>query len=105
MEAADEAVHQFNSLPLEAKTIAAERIREGNPGLFPLGEFPKGDKSLVRLWGFLLFGVFVVALACIVGAIIFGLNGKDAGPFFVIIAAVVSGSIGLFSKSPASAGK
>ena len=93
-----EAIQAVEELPADEKPDALERIAEANPGWIPTG-----DAGKTRIWMTLLVGLFIIALTAVVGAVVVATQGKEASALFVLATAIVSGSIGLFSKSPISA--
>lgn len=62
---------------------------------------PKGDIYRTRLLVLLMVGLFVIALVALVGAI-FTKEANAAHPLYLIATGVVSGTLGLFARSPLS---
>lgn len=85
----------IQGVPDEEKPALLQKVAEANPGWLP-----QSDASKTRIWVTLLAGLFVIALTAVVGAVVVALQSKDAASLFVLATAIVSGTIGLFSKSP-----
>jgi uncharacterized protein YhaN len=94
-ESGQAAVQAMTDLPADEKKKAAQMLVQAEPGLFP-----KADAERTKIWVTLLAGLFFLAMASIVGAVIIALQGKDAASLFVLATAIVTGTIGLFAKSP-----
>lgn len=92
---AEGAYVAFDALPEHEQRLLVAQVLETNPGWLPESEANKA-----RLWLILLIGLFSIAIACVIAAVILILNGSDSAPALVIVTAVVAGVIGLFSKSP-----
>ncbi|WP_104170772.1 hypothetical protein [Cryobacterium sp. M23] len=62
---------------------------------------PKGDAARTTLLIILMVGLFAIAVMCVWGGIT-AKNASSAAPLYLIATAVVSGTLGLFAKSPIS---
>lgn len=89
------AVQAMTDLPLAERRMAVNQLAQADPDLLP-----KADAERTKIWITLLGGLFLLAVASIVGAIIITLNGEEAAALFVLATAIVTGTIGLFAKSP-----
>ena len=65
-----------------------------------LETYPKGDKYKAQIWLLLLGGLFFIALAAIVAAVILDVKDKDGTAVVAIASAVVAGVLGLFASPP-----
>jgi len=86
------ALDMIKGLPVEQQK---QVIQDANTNL------PKGDRARTVLWMTLLIGLFVIAGLCVWGGVTTAAE-KDAAPLYLIATAVVSGTLGLFAKSPTS---
>lgn len=89
------AVQAMSDLPLAERRLAVDRLAQTDPDLLP-----KGDAERTKIWITLLGGLFLLAIASIVGAVVITLQGEEAAALFVLATAIVTGTIGLFAKSP-----
>ena len=87
-----DALKMLKELPPEQQKKV---IEDANSNL------PKSDRARTVLWMTLLIGLFVIAGVCVWGGVTTAAE-KDAAPLYLIATAVVSGTLGLFAKSPTS---
>jgi hypothetical protein len=89
------ALAALQGLSDDQQVAVVEEAAAANPALVPAG-----DEAKVKLWRYLLIGLFIIAAFSIAGAIILAVNNLDATAAWVLATAVVTGSLGLFSRSP-----
>jgi lipopolysaccharide export LptBFGC system permease protein LptF len=87
-------VTAFHELPESEKRVLVEELNKDT--------YPRGDKYRTQIWQLLLGGLFVVALAAIIAAVILNVKNKDGTAVVALASAVVAGVIGLFANPPTS---
>jgi hypothetical protein len=88
------SVDQIKSASTDQQKAAAAALNENL--------FPKDNHDRTIIWVLLLGGLFLIALAALIGAIVLDAKGKDQTAVIAVVSAVVAGVLGLFANSPAS---
>lgn len=92
---------QEAALAAELQALDAPRRKAVIESAGSNGNLPRGDAQRTLLWVLLLLGLFVIAILCVIAGAMAS-DDSSAAPYFLIATAVVSGTLGLFARSPLS---
>ena len=99
-----ESIERLNQLDAEEKkklasSTFAELDEEARQEIIE-DYMPKNDNARTALLIVLMVGLFAIAGVCVWGGISAKADAAAAAPLYLIATAVVSGTLGLFAKSP-----